>query len=176
MRVRHFTTTEAVPGELIAIRTVIDRAFDGAFTVDDWEHSVGGWHVVAVERSAIVAHASVVGRTLEIDNASFDTGYVEAVATDPDRQGLGFGTAVMRTAAKLIEAHHQLGALSTGEHLFYERIGWERWQGPTLVRAGGELIRTPDEDDGIMVMRFGSSTGVDLSAPIVCEVRPGDIW
>ena len=77
------------------------------------------------------------------------------------------------------EAHrstYQLGALSTGEHRFYERIGWERWQGPTLVRAGGELIRTPDEDDGIMVMRFGSSTGVDLSAPIVCDVRPGEVW
>lgn len=176
MRVRHFTTSEAVADELVAMRTVIDRAFDGAFTNGDWEHSVGGWHVVAVEGSAIVAHASVVGRVLELDNASFDTGYVEAMAVEPDRQGLGFGTAVMRRAARLIEAHHQLGALSTGEHHFYERLGWERWQGPTFVRDGGELVRTPAEDDGIMVMRFGTSTGVDLRDRIVCEARPGDDW
>lgn len=176
MNVRTFTTLEATPDALETIRALMNRAFDGKFTDDDWSHSVGGSHVAAVQGRAIVAHASVVGRVLEIDNASFDTGYVEAVATDPDRQGLGFGTAVMQRAAKLIEAHHQLGALSTGEHHFYERLGWERWQGPTFVRDGGELIRTPDEDDGIMVMRFGKSGGVDLRKPIVCEMRPGDVW
>jgi aminoglycoside 2'-N-acetyltransferase I len=152
------------------------RAFDGDFTDDDWGHSVGGWHVVAIDAKAIVAHASVVGRELDVGDVRFDTGYVEAAATEPGRQGLGFGTTVMRAVAELIEAHHQLGALSTGEHHFYERLGWERWQGPAFVRNGDELIRTPDEDDGIMVMRFGSSSVIDLSASITCEARAGDDW
>ncbi len=176
MTVRWFTTPEAAPHDLDAIRALMDRAFDGAFTDDDWDHSVGGWHVVAIAEEAIVAHASVVGRTLDVADMSFDTGYVEAVATDPERHGLGFGTSVMRAAAELISEHHRLGALSTGEHHFYERLGWERWQGPTFVRNGDELIRTPDEDDGIMVMRFGPSAGVDLRSRIVCESRTGDDW
>lgn len=124
----------------------------------------------------IVAHASIVPRPLDVGDASFDTGYVEAVATEPGRQGLGFGTAMMRTVAELIEARHQFGALSTDEHHFYERLGWERWLGSSFVRVGDELNRTPDEDDGIMVMRFGLSEKVDLSSRIICESRTGDDW
>lgn len=176
MKVRHFVTRDAQVDELSAIRALMDRAFGGDFTDYDWEHSVGGLHVVAVDGNAVVAHASVVRRRLDVGGRSFDTGYVEAVATAPDQQGLGFGTAVMRRAADLIPAHHELGALSTGEHHFYQRLGWERWMGPTFVRDGNELIRTPDEDDGIMVLRFGSSAGLDLGDPIVCEARSGDDW
>lgn len=176
MTVEWFTTLEANPDDLDAIRTLMDRAFDGDFTEDDWDHSVGGWHVVALDGQVIVSHASVVRRTLDVDDASFDTGYVEAVATQPDRQGLGFGTAVMRTVAELIGTRHQLGALSTGEHHFYERLGWERWQGPTFVRSGDGVIRTPDEDDAIMVIRLGPSADVDLRSQIVCEARTGDDW
>lgn len=174
--VRWFRTAEAAAEELASIRALMDRAFDGDFTEDDWDHSVGGWHVVALDGGVMVSHASVVRRTLDVGDVSFDTGYVEAVATDPGRQALGFGTAVMRAVADVIEAHHQLGALSTGGHHFYERLGWERWLGPTFVRDAGELIRTRDEDDGILVLRFGPSAGLDLSASISCEARPGDDW
>jgi hypothetical protein len=44
------------------------------------------------------------------------------------------------------------------------------------VRCGDDLVRTPDEDAGIMVLRFGPSAGVDLAAPISCEARTGDDW
>jgi len=66
--------------------------------------------------------------------------------------------------------------LSTGRHEFYQRLGWERWLGPTFVRRGEALVRTPDEDDGIMVLRFGRSRDTDLTAPIACEAREGDDW
>ena len=71
---------------------------------------------------------------------------------------------------------HDLGALSTGSPGFYGRLGWERWRGPTYVRRGDDLVRTPDEDAGIMVLRFGPSAGVDLAAPISSEARAGDDW
>ena len=176
MTVRSFTTLEAAQTELDAIRVLLDRAFEGDFTDDDWEHSVGGLHVVAFDGEATVAHASVARRSVEVGDRSLDTGYVEAVATEPGRQGLGFGTAVMREVARHIRADHEFAALSTGEHHFYERLGWERWLGPTFVRDGDELIRTPDEDDGIMVLRFGPSEGLDLGASICCEARSGDDW
>jgi hypothetical protein len=43
-----------------------------------------------------------------------------------------------------------------------------------MLRHGGRLIRTPDEDAGIMVLR--PDFGVDLDGPIVCEQRRGDDW
>lgn len=176
MKLRTFETADADPQDLATVRSLIDRAFNGEFTDEDWAHSIGGWHVVALESGMIVAHASLVSRAIEADGLMFNTGYVEAVATEPAHQGLGFGTAVMRKVAELIAAHHRLGALSTGEHHFYERLGWERWRGPTFVRSGSQLIRTPDEDDGIMVLRFGRSSALDLSATISCETRTGDDW
>jgi len=63
-----------------------------------------------------------------------------------------------------------------GRHGFYERLGWERWRGPTFVRHGPELVRTEDEDDGVMVLRFDRSLAVDLSGSISCEARTGDDW
>src|SRR5207245_10210806 len=52
--------------------------------------------VVAHEVGAeIVAHAAVVARELHVGGRPVRTGYVEAVATDPHRQGNGFGSRVM---------------------------------------------------------------------------------
>mgnify|MGYP006361481155 CR=1 FL=1 len=77
----------------------------------------------------------------------------------------------------LIRAGFELGALGTGRHSFYERLGWERWQGPTFVRtAEGDVRRTEEDDDGVMVLRTGPTADVDLTGPLVCEERPGDDW
>ncbi len=77
----------------------------------------------------------------------------------------------------LIRAGFELGALGTGRHSFYERLGWERWQGPTFVRtAEGDVRRTEEDDDGVMVLRTGPTADLDLTGPLACEERPGDDW
>ena len=90
--------------------------------------------------------------------------------------GRGLGTTVMEPIGALIAEHFELGALSTSAHGFYERLGWERWQGPTFVRHPDGQIRTPDEDDGIMVLRTDATISIDLTVSIACEARPGDDW
>lgn len=152
----------------------------GDFTEEDAEHAFGGIHVLGFDGAGsgevLVAHASAVPRRIVVGSAAYDAGYVEAVATAPSRQGTGLGTRVMeRLGSELVE-RWQLGALSTGSPGFYERLGWERWHGPSYVATATGVERTPDEDDGIMVLRFGPSAGVDLTASIVCEDRPGDAW
>jgi aminoglycoside 2'-N-acetyltransferase I len=158
------------------IRALLDAAFGERFSDDDWAHGLGGWHAVLSERGVVVAHASVVPRVLEVAGRPFRTGYVEAVGTRPDRQGQGLGTQVSQEVTSLVRDRYELGALSTGAHHFYARLGWERWRGPTYVRHGEDLVRTEDEDDGVMVLRTGPSAGLDLAAAISCETRPGDDW
>ena len=158
------------------VRPMLDEAFAGRFGDPDWEHALGGTHVVVSDGGLVVAHAAVVPRELHVDGRPFGTGYVEAVATVPARQGRGLGTLAMAVATDVVRRSHQLGALSTGSPRFYERLGWERWRGPTFVRRGGDLVRTADEDDGIMVLRFGPSAGIDLAASLSCEARSGDDW
>jgi hypothetical protein len=82
----------------------------------------------------------------------------------------------MTEANRVVRSTFELGALSTGLWDFYERCGWERWRGPTFVRHGDEIVRTADDDDGIMVLRFGRSGSADLTAAIACERRAGDDW
>lgn len=158
------------------LRTLMSAAFEGAFDEHDWEHALGGAHLLLRLDGVVVAHAAVVPRALDVDGIPYRTGYVEAVATLPSHQGQGHGTAVMRTASDLVRAEYELGALSTGSPAFYERLGWERWSGESWVREGARLRRTPEEDDGILVLRTPTSTDLPLTGAIACESRPGDDW
>jgi len=167
--------TDDLPDDVVsAIRTLLDGSFDD-FTEEDWRHALGGWHVIATDGS-LVAHAALVARTIEVGGRVLQAGYVEGVATAADRRGEGAGSSVLRRVAGLIRADHELGALSTGAHAFYEQLGWQRWRGPSFVRHGEELVRTPDEDDGIMVLQVGGAEPLDLTLPIACEARDGDDW
>lgn len=167
---------DASPDLLQRIRQLVNVAFDGTFSDEDWQHTIGGTHVVVTDAGEVVSHAAVVPRTLTIDGRPLSTGYVEGVATAPERAGQGLGSMAMAEAGHLIRASYQLGALSTDAHHFYGRLGWERWQGPTYVLRDGIPERTQDEDDGIMVLRCDASRGTPLDGAIACEERAGDDW
>lgn len=163
--------------ERAAIRALLDAAFAGEFADEDWAHALGGTHAIVEVDGDIVAHASVVPRGLDAGGRALLVGYVEAVGVLPARQGTGLGTAVMRALAPIIERDYEVGALSTGEWHFYERLGWERWRGPTWVRfPDGRRERTPDDDDSLMILRTPLTPALDLSAPLACDARPGDVW
>lgn len=169
--------TGDVPAATLAeVRTLLHVAFAGDFDDDDWAHTLGGWHAVVREDARVVAHAAVVARVLHAGERTFRTGYVEGVATAPDRQHRGLGTRAMTEIGAVIRREFELGALGTGEWAFYEQLGWERWQGPTSVRTAAGLVRTEEDDDGVMVLRFGPSAALDLAGSLACEERSGDVW
>ena len=163
--------------ERTAIRALLDAAFAGDFSDDDWAHALGGTHAIIEADRRVVAHGAVMPRILEIGSQPIEVGYVEAVAVLPEKQGTGLGTAVMEAVAEVLRQDFDLGVLSTGEWHFYERLGWERWRGPTWVRhPDGRMERSADDDDSLMILRQGSTTSIDLTAPITCDARPGDAW
>ena len=168
--------TEPEVGELLRLMA---EAFvgdqHGGFTEDDWQHALGGTHFLAEEGGRILAHASVVSRDIRVAGRQLRTGYVEAVATAVDRQGSGIGTAIMRAVAAHLDGY-ELGALGTGSHAFYERLGWVTWRGRSSVRTADGELATPEEDGYIMVLRTPLSPPLDLDLPISCEWRPGDVW
>lgn len=174
--VRVLSTAEVSDAELAAGRRLMDAAFDD-FTDHDWAHALGGWHAIISRGDDVVAHAAVVPRLIGVGTREFRAGYVEAVAVRPDLQGTGIGSRVMAAINDVLRARFELGVLSTGEWHFYERLGWERWQGPAFVRGrDGSLTRAEDEDDGVMVLRCAASATIDPTAPIACDERDGDSW
>jgi aminoglycoside 2'-N-acetyltransferase I len=179
--IRRAWTRDLGASEIESIRALLWTAFppgDEGFTEHDWEHSLGGLHVLLETTTdpRIVAHAAVVERELHVAGRPLKTGYVEAVATHPRHGGLGYGSAVMAEIGRSILEAYELGALGTGRHRFYERLGWQVWRGPTFVRLPDGDRRTPDEDGDILVLITPRTPPIDLTDPISCDWRPGDVW
>ena len=175
---RSVATTGLSGAELAVLRRLLDQAFEGRFGEDDWRHTVGGQHLLAVEEGEVVAHAAVVARTLVAGGRPLRTGYVEGVATRLDRRRQGLAVLVMRAANRVIRRGYQLGALSDGSGIqgFYQRLGWERWQGPTFVATADGPLRTADDDGSVLVLRTPATGDLDLAGPLVCNWREGDVW
>jgi aminoglycoside 2'-N-acetyltransferase I len=162
--------------ELRGLRELLDDAFDGSFSDDDWDHTVGGLHVLMRERTLTVAHAAVVPRTLHVGDQPVWTGYVEGVATRRDRRHRGHATGAMRAVGSIIVRDYELGALSTGVSDLYRPLGWESWRGPTYADSSQGRLRTADEDDSVMVLRTDRTGDLDLTADLTCDWRAGDVW
>lgn len=180
IRLRRLATPALTAAEVASIRALLDDAFgpddDDRFTEADWDHALGGWHFVLELDGRIVAHASVVEREIRVGERPLRTGYVEAVATARAEQGRGLGSRLLAEVTAWIGDHCELGALGTGRHRFYERLGWQTWAGPSFVQRPDGRRRTPDEDGYILVLRTPASPPFDLSGPITCDWRVGDVW
>lgn len=176
MDLRVARTDELAQPTLSALRELFEAAFDNDFGDENWEHALGGVHFILEDGGSILAHASVVPRELETRERMWRTGFVEAVAARPDAQRSGHGTMVMRAAGEHINAAYELGSLSTGENAFYERLGWQTWRGDTGVRTDQGIDMTPWEKGCVMVLLTDASAAIDLTGPITCEWRPGDVW
>ena len=181
--IRRATSPELSATDLAQLRDLFAACWPaGNFSPEDVDHALGGVHWLAEAGGRIVAHASVVPRTLEAGAASpsgpvpMATGYVEAVATHPAWQRRGIATRLMVEAGAHIRAEFAIGALSTHVHAMYGRVGWERWHGPTFVRTPGGLVRTADEDEGIMVLRTPRTPPLRGDETLSCEWRSGDVW
>ena len=174
---RQLPTADLTASELSTLYALFSAAWpDGGFTDDDFAHGMGGMHWLAEVDGSIVSHASVVARRLEAGDLVLRTGYLEAVATLPAAERRGYGSMVVRAAARYLLPRYELGALSTSVPGFYLRMGWEAWLGPTSVRTPDGLQRTADDDGGIFVLRTPSTPALTLTDPLVCDWRSGDVW
>jgi aminoglycoside 2'-N-acetyltransferase I len=159
------------------LRTLWDRAFGDRFSDDDADHAYGGVHVLARDGDRLICHASAVPRRIRFGQQPWQTvGYVEAVATDPDRQGEGLGRRTMERLQREICARWPVALLSTGRATgFYEMLGWERWRGQSYTQTAAGVV--PDgEHGGLMILRLDPCVVPDLSVGVTCEDRPGDAW
>ena len=177
-RLRRVPTARLAEDELEAVRELLFEAFGGRFDEHDWEHTLGGVHVLASEDGTVVAHGAVVSRLLVTGGRGLRTGYVEGVATRGDRRGRGLATLVMREVGRVIERGYELGALGDGSGIpgFYQRLGWETWQGPTFVAGPRGRERTAEDDGGVLVLRTPATGALQVTGSITCDWRPGDVW
>src|SRR5206468_3165272 len=83
------------------------------------------------------------------------------------------GSRVIADVTSYIRETFELGALGTGRHRFYERLGWLTARGRSFVRTPEGLRPTPDEDGYILLLPTPAAPELDLTAPISCDWRAG---
>lgn len=160
-----------------ALRMLWDRAFGDRFDDDDADHAFGGVHVLVRDGDRLIGHASAVPRSIRFGDQPWRTvGYVEAVATDPERQNEGAGRLAMKRLHDEISSRWAVALLSTGRATgFYELFGWERWLGVSYTQTRTGVV--PDgEHGGLMVFRGDPSIVLDRTMTVTCQDRPGDAW
>lgn len=171
-------TADLTPSVLAEIRELLDAAFDGDFGDDDWDHTLGGMHVMLMSAGRILGHVAVVQRRLLWADRPLRTAYVEGLAVRADQRRKGHAAALMTEAERLIRRGYDLGALSDGTEVdgFYGRRGWEVWTGPTGVLSPDGPRWTPEEDGGVLILRTPSTPDITLADPLLCDWRAGDVW
>jgi len=164
-------------GTRLALRTLWDRAFGDRFDDHDADHAFGGVHVVACDGERLIGHASAVPRRIRFGDKPWRTvGYVEGVATDPERRAEGIGRHVMERLRAEISSRWPVALLSTGRATgFYELLGWERWRGLSYTQTAAG-VAADVEHGGLMILRLDSSVVPDLFVAVTCEGRSGDAW
>lgn len=169
-------TADLAAAELAQAEALLRRVFEGDFADSDWEHALGGVHVLAWEGDALVGHASVIQRRLLHGGRALRAGYVEAVAVAPSRQRRGIGGRLMDVLEGVIRRAYELGALgaSDGGAVFYARRAWQPWRGPLAVLAPEGIVATPEEQGGVFVLP--GAVALDLDGDLVCDYRGGDVW
>jgi aminoglycoside 2'-N-acetyltransferase I len=161
---------------LSAARAILDAAFPGELTDDDWDHGLGGIHALAYDDGELVGHASVVQRRMLYGGRALRTGYVEAVAVRTEHRRRGHGGAMMAALEEVIRGVYELGALGASEDgaALYAARGWRRWEGPLYALTPEGLRRTPAEDGDVFVLEAG--VPLDLGRRLACDWRDGDLW
>jgi aminoglycoside 2'-N-acetyltransferase I len=162
--------------ELATMHRFVVAAFDGSFSVEDWDHALGGVHVTAWGHDVLLGHGSVVPRRLVHGAATLSTGYVEAVAVHPDQRRRGIAGRIMGAIEAIVEREYALGALSATDSgaALYETRGWIRWRGRTGVLTPQGIVATPEDDGSIFV--WPVAVTLDWDVEIVCDWRTGDVW
>ena len=134
------------------VRAFLNEAYEGDFSDSDFANALGGQHFARFESGRLIAHASVVDRSISLDDTLFRVAYVEAVAVAVDCRGRRLGQQIVQFVTDFCRSNYLAAMLSRDEHAFYERFGWVRLEAASHVETASGLIRTRDEDESLMLL------------------------
>ncbi|MEU6812914.1 GNAT family N-acetyltransferase [Streptomyces sp. NPDC046831] len=169
-------TADLAPAELLAVRTLLHDAFDGDFGADDWDHTLGGLHVLAHDERGPAGHGAVVMRRVRHHGRWLRIGYVEAVAVRRDVRRTGVGGRVMAALEGIITRAYAFGALSASDDgtRLYEARGWQPWGGRIHALGPDGAVRLPEEEGSTYVWP-ASAVEAGPGAELLFDWRDGDV-
>ena len=174
--IRTAHTSQLDNATLRAAHTMLEDAFDGELTAQDWDNCLGGIHLLAWEGDALVGHAAVIQRRLVHGGRALRAGYVEGVGVRADQRRKGVASALMGDAEEIIRRGYDCGALGSSDDglPFYTGRGWQPWRGTLQILTPDGIEDTTEEERG-WILVFGGE--LDLDGTLLCaDFRDGDVW
>lgn len=169
-------TADLTDPELGAVRALLDDAFDGDFSDEDFEHGLGGMHALVHDGAGLAAHGAVVMRRVRYRERWLRIGYVEAVAVRPDVRRTGLGGLVMTELERVVDRAYDAGMLSASDEgaLLYAARGWTVWSGRISALGPAGAVHLPDEE-GSTFFRPALAAPLDPTEDLLFDWRDGDV-
>ncbi|MFF8593225.1 GNAT family N-acetyltransferase [Streptomyces sp. NPDC015220] len=176
VEIRTVHTALLAPAELRAVRALLDDAFDGDFSDDDWDHTLGGLHVLAHDGRGLAGHGAVVMRRARHRGRWVRVGYVEGVAVRRDVRRAGLGGRIMDVVEEVVAGAYAFGALSASEDgaRLYEGRGWRAWGGRLRALGPDGAVRL-SEEEGSTYLWPAPADAADPGAELLFDWRDGDV-
>ncbi|MET7712863.1 GNAT family N-acetyltransferase [Streptomyces sp. NPDC005407] len=170
-------TYQLSPAALAEIRALMDDAFEGDFSDEDWDHSLGGLHALVRDDKGVAAHGSVIMRRVLHGGRSYRIGYIEAMAVRPDRRRQGLGSRVMAELERVVDGAYEIGALSASDDgaQLYRARGWQLWQGRVEALGPDGVVHLPDEEDSTYLRPAAGRPLPQPPAALLFDWRDGDV-
>jgi aminoglycoside 2'-N-acetyltransferase I len=174
VRVRH--TEQLSEEELDELKAMLKAVFGTErYTDESWEHCLGGIHYLLRYGDRLVAHGALVPRYLRQGGRVLRGVYGESMATLNDWRNFGFGSAIVAMATAEIRRNYDIGVFAASRYGFYQRLGWDKWRGPTFVETE-HGIEPKGPDRGAVMFRLPDHSTVDPDADLTTISRSGDDW
>lgn len=154
-------------------------AFDEA-PWDQYKFMQDATHIVAILDNQIVSHALWTDRVFTIDDITSHVAYIEYVTTDHKLRGKGLASELLKYLINtLIKLNYDLAALQPEDEAFYQKIGWETWQGSLYINHDKSIDFS--EDVQIMLYPLNNQLSDKVSSSsknnlIYSDWREGEIW
>lgn len=173
---RRLHTSQLISSEKETLFGLLVEGFSSDFTYDDFQHTLGGMHVIAYDQQKMVGHVAIVQRNMAINDDPISVGYVEAMVVEENYRRQGIGASLMQHTNEIISACYQLGLLSASEEgqKLYRSVGWKVWKGALFEQQQRHYIRSIEEEGGVMA--WSAHDNIDFTASLYCDFRGGDQW
>lgn len=173
---RRLHTSQLTASEKEILFSLLVEGFDNDFSYDDFQHTLGGMHVIAYDQQKMVGHVAIVQRNMAINDEPISVGYVEAMVVEKSYRCQGIGANLMQHTNEIIGLCYQLGLLSASEEgqKLYHSAGWKVWKGSLFELQHRQYIHSIEEEGGVMA--WSANDNIDFTASLYCDFRGGDQW
>ncbi|NBO72663.1 GNAT family N-acetyltransferase, partial [bacterium] len=115
IRISRASDADLDPQISAVVRNLLNDAFEGDFSEEDWKHTFGGMRFLGFLNDQLIAHGAVVPRKIEVDESDLIIGYVEGIAVAPTYWHKGYGSLLMAEITSYCLSEFSLSMLSTSE-------------------------------------------------------------